>query len=353
MTQSHKKRQANFELLRIIAMMMVITLHYLTKGNVALKLSQDAGTANHLWNLIRDFAMVAVNIYVLISGYFLVDSKWHVSKVITLVCQVLFYSILTPLVLMAFNLIPEVTFGDWLSILLPIEYEHYWFATAYVGMYIFAPLLAAGIKKLSQKELGMVIIVALCYFALPKSINPYEIPTDDYGYGYGWFMVLFLIAGYIKLYGIKLFDSKKKAFIFYIVGVLGTFAIKSIYGFMVRAYGHFEYSMDMTNAYNYLPVLFSSVALFCAFTHIEIKESGFSKVVCAIAPLTFGVYLLHENIAIRLQWPYYLGVDKVNGFGLQLLHMIASVFIVFIIGIAVDFVRKIIFDLIIGIKKEK
>ena len=28
------KRQANFELLRIVAMLMIITLHYLVKGNI-------------------------------------------------------------------------------------------------------------------------------------------------------------------------------------------------------------------------------------------------------------------------------------------------------------------------------
>lgn len=348
MAQNQKKRQSNFELLRIIAMGMVIVLHYLSKGEVALKLSADGSVVNHIWNLIRDFAMVAVNIYVLISGYFLVDAKWHISKVIVMICQVLFYSVSVPLIMLACGLVDEISLGDWLSILLPIQYEHYWFATAYVGMYIFAPLLAAGIRKLSQKELGMIIVVALCYFAVPKSIMPYEIPTDYYGYSFGWFMVLFMIAGYVKLYGIKLFDTKKKAFMFYAIGIIVTFSIKAAYGYMARAYGHFEYSMDMTNAYNYLPVLFSSVALFSAFTYVRIPDGRFSSVVCKIAPLTFGIYLLHENILMRMKWPFYLGVDKVNGFGLQLLHMIISVVVVFVAGIAIDYVRKLLFDLCLG-----
>ena len=346
------KRQSNFELLRIIAMLMVIALHYLTKGEVALKLSADGSLSNHAFNLLRDLAMVAVNVYVLISGYFLVESSWRVGKIVYLVCQVLFYSILTPLAVIGISTLcggdlswSGLSLSDKLSIFLPIEYEHYWFATAYVGMYIFAPVLAQGVKRLSQKELGLVIVAALVYFALPKSLNPYEIPTDDYGYGYGWFMVLFLIAAYIRLYGIRLFDSAKKGFLWYLGGVLVTFAIKAAYGYMARNYGHFEYSMDMTNAYNYLGVLFSSVALFCAFVHVELKDNAASRLVCTIAPLTFGVYLLHENVILRLKWPFYLGVDKVTGFWGQLLHMLASVLIVFTVGIIIDYIRKKIFDL--------
>ena len=39
-----KNRQANFELLRVIAMLMVVTMHYLIKGNVAVSMAEDGGT---------------------------------------------------------------------------------------------------------------------------------------------------------------------------------------------------------------------------------------------------------------------------------------------------------------------
>lgn len=358
-----KKRQANFELLRIIAMMMVIVLHYIVKGHVSQKLSVDSSFTNHLWWLIQGFCNVAVNVYVLISGYFLVESKWKVSKLITLICQVLFYSILAGILMFVVGKIASVASGlgalyeqagmstsfglsYWLSVILPIEYEHYWFATAYIVMYILSPVLAIAVKQLSQKELGAIIIALLCFFSIPKSINPYLIPTDSYGYDFGWFICLFLIAGYIRQYGIKLLNNKGRAILVYVGSVLVTFVVCAITGALCRATGKLEYYMDMTYTYNYIFVLISSVALFCAWTFVSLPEGKFADVVCKVASYTFGVYLFHENVGLRLVWPYLLGVHKVNSFGMQILHMILCVVVIFVLGCVVDALRKFVFGLI-------
>lgn len=360
-----KKRQANFELLRIVAMLMVITLHYIVKGKMSVKLSVDSSVQNHIWWLIEGFCNVAVNAYVLISGYFLVDAKWHVNKAIKLVCQVLFYSVLVglalyilgnvmqiPQICSAYERAGEIQHYDltrWLNVILPIEYEHYWFATAYVVMYILSPVLAIAVKELPQKQLRTVIIALLCFFSIPKSINPFLIPTDSYGYDFGWFICLFLIAGYIRTYGIKLFDSKRKSIICYVSGVLVNFAICAITGYICKTTGKLEYYMDMTYAYNYIVVMFSSVAFFCIWTYVDIKEGKISEIICRLAPLTFGVYLFHENVGIRLIWPYLLGADKMNSIVTRLLHMVISVVVVFTIGCIVDSLRKMIFDKIAAV----
>lgn len=357
-----KKRQANFELLRIISMMMVIILHYIVKGHVSQKLSVDASITNHLWWLIQGFCNVAVNVYVLISGYFLVESKWKVSKLIRLICQVLFYSILAGVAMYAVGkfaiTIPSVAavyeaavipaqydLSYWLNVILPIEYEHYWFATAYVVMYMLSPILAIAVKQLSKKELGTIIVALLCFFCIPKSINPYLIPTDSYGYDFGWFICLFLIAGYIRLYGLKILDNAKKAFGIYVIATLANWAVCAATGAICRVTGKMEYYMDMTYTYNYFLVLISSVAMFTAWTYIKIENEKFANLVCKISPYTFGVYLLHENVGIRLIWPYLLGIHKVNSFPLQIIHMILCVIIVFAVGCIVDWIRSVIFGL--------
>ena len=70
------KRQANFELLRIVAMMMIIILHYLNKGNLVTAYTTDSSAVNYTAHLIQAFCIVSVNCYVLLSGYFLVESSW-------------------------------------------------------------------------------------------------------------------------------------------------------------------------------------------------------------------------------------------------------------------------------------
>ena len=82
-------RQSNFELLRIIAMCMIIAMHYMTKGMQLPKLSVDTSLHNVAFRLLFAFCASAVNIYVFISGYFAIDTKWSIGKLIRLWLQVL------------------------------------------------------------------------------------------------------------------------------------------------------------------------------------------------------------------------------------------------------------------------
>ena len=80
-----KERMANLELLRCIAMMMVIVLHFLGKGGLLAELTNPSlgATGTVAW-LLESFAIVAVNVYMLISGYFLCTSSFKLSRLLQL-----------------------------------------------------------------------------------------------------------------------------------------------------------------------------------------------------------------------------------------------------------------------------
>lgn len=340
-----KARQTKFEILRILAMMMIIAMHYMTKGMSIPKLSEDMGIVNHLWWLLYAACNVAVNVYVLISGYFMIDAKWNIGKVIRLVAEVLFYSWIVPLCLGAVGVINlgSLDFTNILTILLPIEEEHYWFATSYVMLYLLSPILVAAVKNLEKKQLQTVIVALLIMFGGLKSINPYLIPWDKYGYDILWFICLFLVAGYIRVYGIGIYSNKKKSLVMYIAGVLVTWGICALCAVIVRATNNLEYYMDMTYAYNYVTVLWAAVSLFYVFIHIPEREYRCGKIINRIAACTFGVYLLHENVMIRGCWQTWLGIENANGQWWQIIHMILCVIVVFAIGVLVDLVRNGVF----------
>ena len=95
-----RTRQANMELLRIVAMLMVVVLHYLIKGGATPSLVEDTGIINLITWYLSALCIAAVNVYVLISGYFLLEAKWKVSRLISLWFQMMFYSIGVPLLLL-------------------------------------------------------------------------------------------------------------------------------------------------------------------------------------------------------------------------------------------------------------
>ena len=95
-----QKRMANYELLRILSMLMVITLHYLSHTGSLLTPGEAAQGRQVLGTLIESFCIVAVNVYVLISGYFLVEAGFRLKRILVLVGQVLFYALAVPLVML-------------------------------------------------------------------------------------------------------------------------------------------------------------------------------------------------------------------------------------------------------------
>ncbi len=348
MNEVKSKRQPSIEVLRSLAMLMVITMHYLDKGKVNISLAETQTVWSILGWLLHSFCIVAVNCYVLISGYFLIESKFKWQKLVELICQVLFYSILVPVVMLAIGILPasEISLYKIFLYVFPIHTEHYWFATAYVIMYVFSPVLAAGIKNMEKKALQMTIGIALLILSVAKTILPIQMELDRFGYDAMWFMVLFMIAGYIRLYGIRWITTAKKGLAVYICGSILTFILAFAVRVLSLATGKMGYFVTRTFDYNHLICLISSVGLFLCFLYWNANENKFTKLAVAIGPYTFGVYLLHEQWEMRHVWPKLLQTQKFAGTPLQFLHWIISIIIVFAIGIVVDYLRSKLFNLV-------
>lgn len=76
-----KTRNVYMDILKIISMFMVILLHATNFGIQDIKI--EIGSINYfiVWN-IRIFSMVAVNCFVLISGYFLCQKKENKENIL-------------------------------------------------------------------------------------------------------------------------------------------------------------------------------------------------------------------------------------------------------------------------------
>ena len=88
------------------------------------------------------------------------------------------------------------------------------------------------------------------------------------------------------------------------------------------------------------------------FRYIRIPEGRISTLICKVSPYTLGVYLLHENLAIRTRWQLWAGIEKVRDSFWIFPHMIVTVAAVFIAGVMIDFVRDCIFKFFIRTWKQ-
>ena len=342
------KRKANYELLRILSMVMVITLHYLSHTGSLLEAGEDASGRQCLGTLIESFCIVAVNVYVLISGYFLVEAGFRVKRILLLAAQVLFYSLLVPLVMLGMGgLAGEEGIYRMIPYVFPLQTEHYWFATSYVLLYLFSPLLNAAVKHMGKRQLQIVLAGLLLMFAGVKSVVPFYFVTDRFGYDFGWFLCVYLVAAYLRLYGFSVLRTAKRAWGCYAGCALLTFAAVAGAYLFCRKTGMFAYYVSVPFHYNYVLCLFGAVALFAAAGHWNIPVGKRADGICRLSAFTFGVYLFHEHLDIRYVWvgwiEEFMGPVSETGTGGFLMHLAVSVLLVYAAGTFVDAVRMNIF----------
>ncbi len=347
-----KKRMANIELLRIVSMMMVVMLHYLGKGELLPATTGAISVSGYVAWGMESLCIVAVNVYMLISGYFLVESGFKLHRVIELWCQVLFYTILVPLVLIVLGILPTSIFSIYyiLQTVLPVQMEHYWFITAYIIMYLLSPVLATAAKNMSKERLRGTIIGLLLFFAVSKSVLPFELVMDNKGYDGLWFICVFLVAAYMRLYGIPFFTRKengRRGLLVYLLGCAGIYGVMLAVRMVYLKTGSLDHFIDSTYHYNHVLNLMAAMGLFYAFYHLKMDgERPWAKIICKVAPYTLGVYLLHEQMDIRYLWPKWLGATAEGNVLLLVIRSLLAVLLVFAVGILVDMVRGLLFDLV-------
>ena len=87
LVQAKGKKNANMELLRMISMLMITMLHALTKSDLLPFMGSEV-TANGwaAW-VLEVLSVSSVNIFMLISGYFLISSNFKVRRLVEIVLQ--------------------------------------------------------------------------------------------------------------------------------------------------------------------------------------------------------------------------------------------------------------------------
>lgn len=352
-------RQANLELLRCVAMMMVIVLHFLGKGNLLVSLAEKRlYPAETVAWLLESFCIVAVNVYMFISGYFLCTSSFKPSRLIQLWLQMWMYSVVFGLIGALTGIMTETAFDTHflLTLFFPVAMNHYWFMTAYILLYALLPFLGTALQRMTKRQLQIAVLLLLFVFSIQKSILPVRLETDGLGYDCLWYVCVFAAAAYVRRFGIPFLEKKGRGIVLYLVcGMLifcGTMILREVY---LRT-GSLGRMMHVCMEYNHILPFLAAAGLFGAF--LRLKISGrFAAIVCKVAPYTLGVYLLHENLGLRYTWQSRLGAEKLlvpvaslpDGIALPrvgvvsvgglMLYTTAAVVCVFAVGILVDMLR--------------
>lgn len=327
-------RESNFELFRIICMVMVVTLHVLGHGGAIEGI--EVNTLNfYIAHFLESFSIVAVNCYILISGYFGVNSEFKIKKVLMLYFQILFYSIFISVTFWAVG-IEKVSIGNLINTILPITTQVWWFVTLYLILYILTPYINKLMRSMSEEEFKRLIIILIAIFVIWPSVRVKLKPIDNLsGYSLYQFIFMYIIGGYVRLFYKEKKLKRGLLILVYLISCISLLifnvGVSTIIG---KSFGIYSY--------NFILVFISSISLFLFFKEISLK----SNIVNRISSLTLGVYLIHDHPFMRNYIYKFLGYDKSFSDSNFIIYTLLIVIIIFSISLIIEYIRQKVFTMI-------
>lgn len=335
------QRNYSIDLLRIISMIMVV-LHIDLFGHIN-RLSRTTSdfSFSYTVNLYQQLCIVAVNVFVIISAWFLCDrDKIATKKIVHLYINVFWWTIVCSLIAVGLGVSPSIK--DFI-LMVPFFGNAYDFISGYVIMYIASPYLNNMLNTLSKRDFKIIALGAFVIFSLCSCINLCGYLDVSKGYSFSWFILLYIMTSYLKhnFTPSKLLKYQKLKY-------LGIYLILAIIGAFLRLY-HIPRLGD--GNYNNPVIVIEAFSLFLFFNNMQIKGKYATRIIGFLAPLSLATFLIHANPLIEkwfssLDFHTYLG-EHTLFYAISVPSMALCVFLVCSL---LEFLKNKLFN-VLNIKK--
>lgn len=312
-------RQSNMELLRVIAMLGVILLHYNVTGmGNAFELTSVRANSLLLQSLEAVYAW-PVDAFMMLSGYFMCTKKSvDIKKPVALLAELVFFQLVFEF---AGSMMRQETLSAKLLLmkLVPANY----FVILYVAVYIFSPFINRFLSGLSAAQCKKLLVLLVAVFSVwPYAVELLErsmlyplgqastissMGTQN-GYNITNFALCYVIGATLRKNVVEL----KKPLLLYAAATLGVVCTAVVFGI----YTAVEYCSPF--------VILQAAALIRLFECVNIPHS---KVINKLAEASFTIYLTHTVL-----YSYCMVEKFANSSMLVLLtHVIACQIVIYLV----------------------
>lgn len=334
-----KQRESGIELLRILAMFLVLIYHsnmwsleyiFINDNNIYNNANSYIPTILSI-NVIEGVSKVCVNLFVLISGYF--GIKLSIKRILSFLFQCFFIVLLGWIYFFVSSDHLRISIGIVLQILTS-WFSSSWFIQSYLLLMLFSPILNTFVEHTSCKMLKMITCILLLLCLMNALIGVF--PNYSNGYSFDFLVSLYIIGAYIK--------KEKKFFIHISVKKLLTIYVFVLFLYVVVSTCYnLLFKIQYSTGFNDPFIIVLAIVIFCCFIRINF----INKVVNFIARCTFAVYLLHTSIIIKpiFQTTIQKYYCEYNGV-LFVINVFIYLVFVFTISIMLDILRQYIWALL-------
>lgn len=282
-------------------MLMVVVLHFNNNGaNTGIVNMPEVLTERLTWGfLVESLCLVAVNCFVLISGYFSIKLKVRSLLKFYLQCFIIglfsylfyiglsggFYTLQSAEGLFTMKILIER--------LLAFTHNGWWFVVSYVGLMLLSPLLNSAVDNMTRKRflhsliLFSIVILYLGWYQ--------KVEVTNYGNSLISFIWIYLLGRYIGKH--VQIESIRKYRWLWLAGYL--ISALALFGMIMLRY-HFSIEMHYPLDYNNPFVVVAAMMLLFFFLSFSFR----SKVINGIASSVFAAYLIQESCYFGHEWLY-------------------------------------------------
>lgn len=320
-------RNSNHELMRIIAMYMIVLIH----ANMYLGYF-CAGPSWTIFNgLVNGICDISASVFIVASGYY--GLKFSVRKLVKLECMMISLSIFELAVLCLLR--PEEMQGAALleqlaKSFMPFITSKHWFYSSYVCLMLFSGYIQKFIDHLSQKEFERFLLLSLVLFSVIPTLFYFELSHDN-GKGIINTIMIYMMGRYMRMYrDVKI--PKKAGLLFlglWFVNGLSHEVFPIVIG---DIYHHWCKDNSITN-------MALTVIAFYMFKELKIQSRFINKA----ATCVFAVFALNGS-AVRLVMEYVQesGFESPGGI-LGILTLMGIVFLIWLALLLIGAFRELLF----------
>lgn len=291
------KRESNIELLRIIAILGVILLHF-NNPQIGGGLKYVIRGSVNFWilNFLESIFVCSVNLFILISGYFMCQNlKRNLWKPLELIIQVVIFRVVIYLLQCAVGF-SSFSINGFVGACLPANY----FVILYAALYIISPFINIMMNSLKPEERTRLVVVLLMIFSvwatmvdlfndlIGKTVNGLS-SIGMYGSQWGYtivnFVLMYILGAYLRINPGK--NSSKKNFLILLSVVLSIciWAVIGKYSGLTLENSAWSYCNPL--------IILEAVLIFSIFKKINLGNIGWIN---KLAKGCFTVFLVHMSL---------------------------------------------------------
>ncbi|WP_137601922.1 acyltransferase [Paucilactobacillus nenjiangensis] len=344
-----ESRNSSLELLRIIAMFLIVLHHFVMYG-VGLSNPITSLTDNNSINMIAAQFMViggkiGVSIFVLITGYFSIKTKYKMSKLFHLYIQLWSYSVIIFLLFVVFMHV-KIDLINFCTSFLPVVFQQWWFLTVFIFLMIISPFINILVENLSKEQFFHLLIFLMVTMSIVPTFSniivgkTYKQGSIDLSQTL-FFILVYLIGGFIRLYKDD-FQLRKIGLFLIFVNLFFSYSSILFFDFINLHTKNNTYAIyaTMPSSEHSVFLLGISVGLFLVFLTIKPFHNS---VINFISKSMLSVYMISEHSLVRpLIWMNLF--KPVQKLGYSPLHFIVYAFAT----VLVVFVTCTIIDVVLG-----